>query len=34
MECTHNKNERVRIVTREQISDQFLESVLKNFEEL
>ncbi len=33
MECTHSKNERVRIVTREQISVEFLGSILEKFEE-
>ena len=33
MECTHKNNERVLIVTREQMSTEFLEAVLRNFEE-
>ncbi len=32
MECTHNKNERTRIVTHEQISIDFLKAQLYNFE--
>jgi|TARA_E500000178_G_C16907447_1_gene700979 hypothetical protein len=32
MECTHNKNERVRIVTHEQLTVEYLSSILEKFE--
>jgi len=33
MECTHNKNERARIITHQQIPLEFLAKVFKDFEE-
>mgnify|MGYP001455997781 CR=1 FL=1 len=33
MECTHRKNERVQIVTHEQLKSETIEAHMKNFEE-